>query len=184
MSKKKILHINTGMFALDIYYNGVYVGSQITIWLGLLLFKLFSRNDAVHRLVFVFFVINLLVLLFCFFNGASVSLEEVGDESTDSEKKDSSPPEKEEMDVEVDHTKKKKKPHKSQKELTIKNKVPLPDDTKVTEVKEEIPEQDTKPEPPAPEPPVPPPVKEQELPPIKPMEEMSEDDWKDVFGTV
>lgn len=124
MSKRKILHINTGMFSLDIYYNGVYVGAQVTIFIGLAAMRIFAQNDAVHKMCTVFFIIDMLALLIIFFNGASVSLEDASAE------KDA--PAKEDLNVEVEHKKseekKEEKPKKGEKEKeqVIKNKVPIP----------------------------------------------------------
>lgn len=130
MKKKKLVTITTGMFELTLFWNGLYVSLQATIFLGLLAILLFAQKAATRRMCVVFLLLDLAVMLFVLLNGISVVVEDY-DENTS--------PKKETLDIDVSSSdsakseepkaEQQKKPagkSKGRKSAEIRNKVPIP----------------------------------------------------------
>lgn len=125
MKGKKVINIKTSAFELTINWNGPLVTTQIAILLGLVLIRVFARNDAVVRMCTVLLIIDILVILFTFLFGLKATTSEEGDKK----------PEKETMDIEVNSDKEKKEDKTEKIKKTkyvvtskgeIKNKVAIP----------------------------------------------------------
>ncbi len=125
MKKKKLVTITTGMFELTLFWNGLYVSLQATIFLGLLAILLFAQKTATKRMCLVFLLLDVAVLLFVLLNGISVVVEDYDKSST---------PKKESLDIDVsssDSAKSEEPKVASQKKparksAEIRNKVPIP----------------------------------------------------------
>ena len=131
MKKRKLVTITTGMFELTLFWNGLYVSLQATIFLGLLAILLFAQKTATKRMCLILLLLDLAAMLFVLLNGISIVVEDY-DEST--------APKKEALDVDVssgDSTKseetkteepkvKPAKKSKGKKPAEIRNKVPIP----------------------------------------------------------
>ena len=165
MKKRKTVTISTNLFELKIHWNGVVISTQIGLLIGLFLVRIFTRSVGVQKMCFIFFLIDIFVILFMLFSGASISIEDAGDSKEDKVEKSS-------LDVSVDHTHKEdlttpgKSKAKSKGE--IHNKVPIPNPQPVK------PESTSTAQP----------VKTESTPnmSIKSFAEMTEEDWDRAFN--
>ena len=130
MKKRKLVTITTGMFELTLFWNGLYVSLQATVFLGLLAILLFSQKTATKRMCLVFLLIDIVAMLFVLLNGISVVVEDYDENAT---------PKKETLDIDVssgdstkseepknEEPKKPAKKSKGKKSAEIRNKVPIP----------------------------------------------------------
>lgn len=180
MNDKKTYKITTNLFELKIFWNGKLFSTQVCIGLGLLLLKLFSTSDAVSRMCTIFIILDIASMLVSLFIGASI---ETVDESKGEVSNDK--PVKEDLDVTVEHSKptkssKEEKKKSSKRSNEIRNKVPIPNPTpvktetgKTTEasvVNAETPRVDTSKS-----------VDNTEERKVKPVDEMTAEDWEELF---
>lgn len=127
MKSKKVIHVKTNMFDLKIFWNGALVSSQVAIFIGLLLLRVFATTDGVKKLSVVILLLDLVALLFFLLNKAEISIEEP-------ETEQASVPSKETLDVNIEKKSKSKQETKEapkrSKSNTINNKVPVPNPPK------------------------------------------------------
>jgi len=186
MSNRKTIKVSTNFFELKIYWNAKLVSTHIGILLGLFALRLFSTKDAVLKLCTVFIIIDLVSLLISLLVGSSI-------EEIDEDKNDEIPIKKDKMGTTID-SKNNNNPHKdtdTQKSSNgkkrgrpqsnvIKNKVPIPNansnqgssntslpvktEDKIDVNKSSIAE-----------------TPKDDLPKAKPVEEMTAEDWEELF---
>ena len=137
MKSKKVIHVKTNMFDLKIFWNGALVASQVAIFIGLLLLRVFSTTDGIKKLSVVILLLDSVAVLFFLLNKAEISIEE-------HETEQESAPNKETLDVNVE---KKSKPKQETKQVpkrskssTINNKVPVPNPPKQSDGFAPVPE--------------------------------------------
>lgn len=162
MKDKKTINITTSLFKLTVFWNGMYVYAQVAILIGLLLVRLFARQDTVKSFCLVAFLGDLLVVAYILFKDAKVSIEDGHIDTAD----------KEQLDITVEHTKSmKNKGVAPKKEAVIHNKVGTPNPTPVTPAPEPVPAV----EPVAQKPDV-------HESTIKNLDDLSAEDWENLFS--
>lgn len=135
MNKKKVITITTAMFEFKVFYNSSAVTTQLGLFIGMTLLWLFG-SAAVHKLVTMIFIVNIIALLFIFLRGASIIVEDgegVDSKSTPQTNK-SKTSAKPETSIATNAEKDKKTTKKSSSKETsgtINNKVPIPTSTTV-----------------------------------------------------
>lgn len=145
MKKSNKVNIDTGLFSISFNWNAHVVALHIGVFISLLALTIITREAAIHKLCVTFLAIEVIVLLILFFCRFSITVGEKEEKSTESKDK-SEPPEKSDLDITVDHSKKDKKDttKTSKKEEVINNKVPIPNASSVQSQQSE-PESDTDP---------------------------------------
>ena len=167
MTQTKLVTITTGLFELTIFWNGIYVSIQSTIFLGLFAILFFSTEPATKRMCIVFLVIDLIVVLFLLLNHASVTVEDYVPKK--SENKVSSV-RKESIDISTDTSS--ATDHSSVTEVSgeIKNKVAMPNQQSPKESAHKDPTE----------------AVQNNIDAIsdsmKPVDDMDETDWDSLFG--
>ena len=179
MKDNKLITVTTRMFTLELYWNFAYVSTQLAILIGLLAVRFFAKDDAVIRMCTVFFILNIIVILFLLLQGASVAISDA------SESKDVP---KESMNVKVESSSDKKVEKKSEKKSSgeIRNKVPVPNPTPKTAEPVESTNKSTATSVPVPSVPVPSVSKPstdntKERSSVRSISEMTESDWEELF---
>lgn len=177
MNDKKDITINTSAFSMTIHWNGPVVSTQLCILAGIILLRIFAGNHDVQVLCNVVLLIDVISMLGVLLWGSSVNSgsEEKGEEKAKTEDK---------AKLEKPATKEpaKEKEHVSsvQSDKTVKKRVPMPTqkgvqrvDTQKTEMEPEPLQNVPEPEQPAPE---------EDTKPVKPVEEMSDEDLNNLFN--
>lgn len=166
MKSNKTITITTNLFKLQLFWNGAIMSLQLGFLIGILALSLFAQSDAVRKLCVVALLLDVIICLFVIINGATMSID-------DAEKSDTGNVVKESMDVTIDRNKKSSvsdKPTSTRKSNEIRNKVPVPNPQPPAE-SSNVTQQST-------------PVKEEsakEQSTMKPVEEMTEQDWEELF---
>lgn len=165
MKKRKTITISTNLFELKIHWNGVAVSAQIGLLIGLFLVRIIARNVVVQKMCFIFFLIDMFVIIFMLISGASISIEDAGESKNAKVEKSS-------LDVSVDHTHKEESPApgkaKAKSKGEIHNKVPIPNPQPVKTESTATPQ------------PVEPVSKSNT--PVKNFADMTEEDWDKIFN--
>lgn len=166
MKSNKTITITTNLFKLQLFWNGTIMSLQLGFLIGILALSLFAQSDAVRKLCVVALLLDVIICLFVIINGATMSID-------DAEKSDTGDVVKESMDVTIDRDKKSSvsdKTTSTRKSNEIRNKVPVPNPQQPAE-SSNVTQQST-------------PVKEEsakEKTTMKPVEEMTEQDWEELF---
>lgn len=158
MKNNKTIKVSTRFLELKIFWNGAYVSSQLAILIGLLVVKLFARDNSVSKLCAIILILDLISILFIAMQGASIDVESE-ENSNNSESN---------LDVKVEHSNKGNtsktvnKPNKSNN--VIRNKVPVPVKDGSNNSDNAKPKQET--------------IKRSN---VRELKDMTEDDWKELF---
>lgn len=158
MKNNKTIKVSTRFFELKIFWNGTYVSSQLAILIGLLVVKLFARDNSVSKLCTIILILDLISILFIAMQGASI----------DAESEENSNNSASNLDVKVEHSNKSNtsktvnKPNKSNN--VIRNKVPVPVKDGSNNSDNAKPKQET--------------IKRSN---VRELKDMTEDDWKELF---
>lgn len=123
---KKIC-IETGVFDIQFYWNSKTVGIHTGLFIGLLALSIVTKEASIHKLCVLFFVIELLTIVFLIIRGLNYHVEDPSSQRTGNNPEHV---QQSNLDVEVSHDKQKREKPKTktsnEKEGTISNKVPSP----------------------------------------------------------
>ena len=167
----KTITITTNLFKLEIYWNGKAVSAQLAIFIGLLAVSVFAQEQDIVTFMVIILLIDIVAVLYMIFKGANIDVVN----------EDGSKVEKSVMQTKVESTGE-TQPQKQQVNKpgpkpsgTINNKVPIPNPT-VRPTPNPIPPQQ---ENPVVETPPQPPMEE---PKVKSIDDLSPEEWDDLFN--
>lgn len=163
--KKKLVTITTSFFKLQIRWNGAVVSTHAALFLGLILLSLFSKAGNMKTMCIAFAIFDVVIIFYLLFHGIKIETSE-DDNFTETDT----------LDVSVNSNRQKNtQSQNNQRQGTINNKVPTPNNTATVQ---EAQQQSV----PTPEPAT---VQQQEPAEerrhITAVEDMTDDDWADLF---
>lgn len=172
MMDNKTITITTNLFKLEIYWNGKAVSAQLAIFIGLLAVSVFAQEQDIVNFMLVILFIDIVAVLYMLFKGANIDV--VNEDGTKVEKSV--------MQTKVDNTTTGQQSEQEVKKPgpkpsgTINNKVPIPNPT-TQQAPNPIPPQPVQ-QPVVETPPQPP----MEEPKVKSIDDLSPEEWDDLFN--
>lgn len=169
MKESKRVNIKNTFLDVSFNCNKFLISMQVCIAIGLIALAIFAKSDKVMHLAVFICIVDVIYLIVMFARGLTVSK---GDAVKD---KPTGKSENKKVDVTVDNSGKQNKKTVQQSNGTINNKVAIPNPKASEEakakdvVKEEVKPVESEPVP-------------KEEKPVTTVEEMSEDEWMDLFS--